>query len=65
MLPYDLGKGRSAATADEAMDIFLEREFPEILGVANGGQHQVKFIPDSYIYGNVVEQVNIWTPSSA
>ena len=61
MLPYDLGNGRSAATAEEAMDIFMEREFPEILGVGTGRQHQVKFIPDSFIYGKVVEQVNIWT----
>jgi hypothetical protein len=50
---FDMGQNTSATSPDEAMDIFIEREFPEILGAS----HDVKFIPASFIYGNLTEKV--------
>jgi hypothetical protein len=54
---FDMGQNTSAKSPDEAMDIFIEREFPEILEVLKGASHDVKFIPASFIYGNLTEKV--------
>ena len=56
---FDMGQETFAKSPDEAMDIFIEREFPEILEVLKGASHDVKFIPPSFIYGNLTEKVSI------
>ena len=57
---FDLGNDTFARSEDEAMNKFLEREFPEILKVANGESHQVIFIPDTYIFGDLTEKVSTY-----
>lgn len=54
---YDLGNGTSARSPDEAMDLFISREFPEIMAIKNGSSHDVRFIPDTYIYKELTEKV--------
>jgi hypothetical protein len=56
---FDMGQETFAKSPDEAMDIFIDREFPEILEVLKGASHDVKFIPPSFIYGNLTEKVSI------
>jgi len=63
LLPYkeklfDLGNKTFAKSPDEAMDIFLRREFPEIEGLKTGSSHSVRFIPDTYIYKGLTEKVS-------
>jgi hypothetical protein len=53
-----MGQNMFAKSQDEAMDIFIGREFPEILEVLKGASHDVKFIPGSFIYGNLTEKVS-------
>ena len=55
--PFDLGNGIYAQSPDEAMDKFLEREFPDVLNISDGESHEVIFIPDSYIYKDLTEKV--------
>ncbi len=43
--------------ADEAMEIFLKREFPQILA-RESNPHDVIFIPDSFDYGNMIKKVS-------
>ena len=52
-----MGHGEFAETADKAMEIFIRREFPEVLTIRTGKEHSVKFIPDSFIHGKVAEKV--------
>jgi hypothetical protein len=55
---FALGQETFAKSPDEAMDIFIDREFPEILEVLKGASHDVKLIPASFIYGNLTEKVS-------
>ncbi len=52
-----MGSGDVAHTPEEAMEKFLKREFPDLLKAKDGSHHQVRFIPDSFIYGKVAEKV--------
>ncbi len=56
--PYCMGSGDVAYTPEEAMEKFFKREFPDLLKAKDGYQHQVRFIPDSFIYGKVAEKVS-------
>ena len=47
-----------ARNPDEAMDLFIKRELPEILDIKNGSSHNVLFIPDTYIYNGITEKVS-------
>ena len=55
---FDLGNGATARSPDEAMQRFLEREFPEVLNILKGESHELIFIPESFIYGNLTEKVS-------
>ena len=55
---FDLGNNTFVRSEDEAMNKFLEREFPEVLKVSEGESHQVIFIPDNYIFGSLTEKVS-------
>ena len=57
---FDLGNDTFARSEDEAMVKFLEREFPEVLKVSEGESHQVIFIPDTYIFGDLTEKVSTY-----
>ena len=46
-----------ARNPDEAMDLFIEREIPEILDIKNGSSQNVLFIPDTYIYNGLTDKV--------
>jgi hypothetical protein len=52
-----MGNNTFAKSSDEAMDLFLTREFPEILGIKEGKSHNVMFIPDTFIYKGLTEKV--------
>jgi hypothetical protein len=52
-----MGNHTLARGPDEAMDLFLNREFPEILDIKKGKSHNVTFIPDSFIYKGLTEKV--------
>jgi hypothetical protein len=54
-----MGQNTFAESPEEAMDIFIDREFPEFFEVLKGESHDVKFIPPSFIYGNLTEKVSI------
>jgi hypothetical protein len=52
-----MGNNTFARSPDEAMDLFLTREFLEILGIKEGKSHNVTFIPDTFIYKGLTEKV--------
>ena len=54
---FDLGNDTFARGPDEAMSKFLDREFPEVRDVTKGESHQLIFVPDSFIYGDLTEKV--------
>jgi hypothetical protein len=53
---YNLGNDESANNEIEAIELFLEREFPTILK-RESEPHNVIFMPDSYIYKDLTEKV--------
>jgi hypothetical protein len=52
-----MGNYSFASSPDEAMELFLTREFPGILGTKEGKSHNVMFIPDTFIYKGLTEKV--------
>jgi len=52
-----MGCGKEVHTPDEAMDYFLQREFPKIFS-HNEEPHEPVFIPDVYIYGTLASEVH-------
>jgi hypothetical protein len=53
---YNLGNDESANNEIVAIELFLNREFPEILK-RESEPHNVIFMPDSYIYNDLTEKV--------
>ncbi len=51
-----MGNDIQTNDADEAMEIFLKREFPQILA-RKSNPHDVIFIPDSFNHRNMIEKV--------
>ncbi len=62
---FDLGNDTVARGPDEAMNKFLDREFPEVRDVTKGESHQLIFVPDSFIYGDLTEKVRCSTTGNA
>ena len=54
---FDMGNYEFARTPDEAMEKFINREFPDVLEIKTGSSHDLKFIPDTFIYKNLTEKV--------
>ena len=53
---YNLGNEYHTNDAEEATQKFLEREFPELLK-CEIAKHEILFVPDTFIYGEVAKQV--------
>ena len=53
---YNLGNGYRTNNPEEATQKFLEREFPELLN-CQSAKHDVLFVPDTFIYGEVAKKV--------
>ena len=58
-MQYNLGEDKVVTRVDEAMEIFIQREFPKIQKLVQDHQsHKVLFVPDSYLYKEWTEKVN-------
>ena len=58
-MQYNLGEDKVVTRVDEAMEIFIQREFPKIQKLVQDHQsHEVLFVPDSYLYKEWTEKVN-------
>jgi hypothetical protein len=55
-LEYNLGFGVKTTSPKEAGELLMKREYPEILN-STTKPHDVIFIPESYLYGTLIEKV--------
>ncbi len=53
LIVYDLGNDKKTANLRQAGDIFVAREFPELLSCP----HDALFVPDTYLYDGMTEKV--------
>ena len=53
----DLGHSISVSSPDEAADILVQREIPEIEEVLLGKSHGVIFVPDSFVFRELTNKV--------
>ena len=56
---YNLGFGIKTTSPQEAGELLMKREYPQILESATT-PHDVIFIPEVYLYGKLAEKVNIY-----
>ena len=53
-----MGNGRLAKSPSEGAQLFMEREFPEILDHQTT-PHPIVFIPETYLFDNISTKVNL------
>ncbi len=53
---YNLGNTDQTESPEQATEVFLTREFPQILQSATQ-PHDAVFIPDSFVYGGIAAKV--------
>ena len=53
---YNLGNTDQTESPEQATEVFLTREFPQILKSATQ-PHDAVFIPDSFVYGGIAAKV--------
>ena len=56
---FNLGFGIKTTSPQEAGELLMKREYPQILEWATT-PHDVIFIPEVYLYGKLAEKVNIY-----
>ena len=56
---FNLGFGIKTTSPQEAGELLMKREYPQILESATT-PHDVIFIPEVYLYGKLAEKVNIY-----
>jgi len=56
---YNLGNGlEPQSDPNHVMEHYIGQEFPDIHEMlTEGNPHEVKFVPASFLYGNLTEQV--------
>jgi hypothetical protein len=57
---FNLGSGVKTTSPIEAGELLMQREYPEILN-STKKPHDVIFIPESYLYEEMVKYLCLWT----
>jgi hypothetical protein len=53
---YLLGQTKETTHPETAINLFLEREFPQLLKCQTD-PHEAFFVPDSFVYGGIAAKV--------
>ena len=59
-----MGFGTPVSSPEEAVNILVQREVPEIQEVLSGKSHDAIFMPDTFLYRELTDKVTLATDAT-